>query len=70
MARIHRVSLGCPCSVFCVGVELGRQVHTHSVRSAQQVVHELQMQEEVEGVRQEVREVKGESKVEASRSLP
>ena len=35
-----------------------------------QVVHELQVQEEVEGVRQEVREVKGgESKVEESRSL-
>ena len=33
------------------------------MRSAQQVVvHELQVQEEVEGVRQEVREVEGESK--------
>ena len=32
-----------------------RQVHTLFVRSAQQVVHELQVQEEVEGVRQEVR---------------
>ena len=31
--------------------------------------HELQVQEEVEGVRQEVREVKGESKVEERRSL-
>ena len=39
------------------------------MRSAQQVVHELQVREEVEGVRQEVREVKGESKVEESRSL-
>ena len=39
------------------------------MRSAQQVFHELQAREEVEGVRQEVREVKGESKVEESRSL-
>ena len=39
------------------------------MRSAQQVVHELQVREEVEGVRQEVREVKRESKVEESRSL-
>ena len=39
------------------------------MRSAQQVVHELQVREEMEGVRQEVREVKGESKVEESRSL-
>ena len=39
------------------------------MRSAQQVVHELQVRVEVEGVRQEVREVKGESKVEESRSL-
>ena len=39
------------------------------VRSAQQVVHELQVREEVEGMRQEVREVKGESKVEENRSL-
>ena len=37
--------------------------------SAQQVLHELQVREEVEGVRQEVREVKGESKVEERRSL-
>ena len=50
------------------GVRLVRQVHTHFVRSAQ-VDHELQVQEEVEGVRQEVREVKGESKVEERRSL-
>ena len=34
------------------------------MRSVQQVVHEFQVQEEVEGVRQEVREVKWESKVE------
>ena len=39
------------------------------MRSAQQAVYELQVREEVEGVRQEVREVKGESKVEESRSL-
>ena len=39
------------------------------MRSAQQVVHELQVQEEVEGVRQKVREVKGDSKVEERRSL-
>ena len=36
------------------------------MRGAQQVVHELQVQEEV---RQEVREVKGESKVEERCSL-
>ena len=53
----------------CGEGELVRQVHTLFVRSAQQVVHELQVREEVEGVRQEVREVKGESKVEESRSL-
>ena len=40
------------------------------MRSAQQVVvFELQVREEVEGVRQEVREVKGESKFEERRSL-
>ena len=55
--------------ITCVGVGLVRQVHTHFVRSAQQVVHELQVPEEVAGVRQEVREVKGESKVEERRSL-
>ena len=54
---------------LCGEVELVRQVHTLVVRSAQQVVYELQVREEVEGVRQEVREVKGESKVEESRSL-
>ena len=53
----------------CGEVELVRQVHTLFVRSAQQVVYELQVREEVEGVRQEVREVKGESMVEESRSL-
>ena len=53
----------------CAEVELVRQVHTLFVRSAQQVVYELQVREEVEGVRQEVREVKGESQVEESRSL-
>ena len=52
----------------CAEVGLVRQVHTLVVRSAQQVVYELQMREEVEGVRQEVREVKGESKIEESRS--
>ena len=55
--------------ITCAEVGLVRQVHTLFVRSAQQVVHELQVREEVEGVRQEVREVKGESKVEESRSL-
>ena len=55
--------------ITCAEVGLVRQVHTHFVRSAQHVVHDLQVQEEVEGVRQEVREVKGESKVEESRSL-
>ena len=40
------------------------------MRSAQQVVvFELHVREDVEGVRQEVREVKGESKVEERRSL-
>ena len=41
--------------ITCAEVGL---VHTLFVRSAQQVVHELQVQEEVEGVRLEVREVK------------
>ena len=54
--------------VKCAEVGLVRQVHTLFVRSAQ-VVHELQVREEVEGMRQEVREVKGESKVVESRSL-
>ena len=46
---------------FCGEEELVRQVHTLFGRNAQ-VVHELQVQEEMEGVRQEVREVEGESK--------
>ena len=55
--------------VICGEVELVRQVHTLFVRSAQQVVvFELQVREEVEIVRQEVREVKGESKAEEKRS--
>ena len=69
MACIHQVALGCLCSVFSVGVGLIKQVHTLPVRSAQQVVHELQVREGMEGVRQEVREGKGESKVEASHSF-
>ena len=44
--------------ITCAEAGLVRQVHTIFVRSAQQVVHELQVQEEVEGVRQEVREAK------------
>ena len=49
--------------ITCAEVELVRQVHTLFVRSAQHVVvYDLQVQEEVEGVRQEVREVEGESK--------
>ena len=56
--------------ITCGEVELVRQVHTLFVRSAKQVVvFELQVREEVEGVLQEVREVKGESKVEERRSL-
>ena len=55
--------------ITCAEAGLVRQVHTLFVRSAQQIVHELQVREEVEGVRQEVREVKGESKVVESRSL-
>ena len=76
--RVHELCVGLDSSLLeVVGVglityaEAGlvRQIHTLFVRSAQQVVHELQVREEVEGVRQEVREVKGESKVEESRSL-
>ena len=48
--------------ITCAEVELVRQVHTLFVRSAQQVVYELHVREEVEGVRQEVREVKGRAK--------
>ena len=55
--------------ITCVEVGNVKRVHTLFVRNAQQVVYELQVREEVEGVRQEVREVKGESKVEESRSL-
>ena len=45
-------------SRICGEVELVRQVHTLVVRSAQvKVVFELQVREEVEGVRQEMREV-------------
>ena len=57
-------------SAECAEVSLVRQVHTLFVRSAQQVVvFELQVREEVERMRQEVREVKGENKVEERRSL-
>ena len=55
--------------ITCVEVNLVKRVHTLFVRSAQQVVYELQVREEVEEVRQELCEVKGESKVEESRSL-
>ena len=46
--------------ITCGEVELVRQVHALFVRNAQQVVYELQVREEVEGVRQQVREVKDE----------
>ena len=49
----------------CGEVELVRQVHTLCVRSAQ-VVYELQVQDEMEGVRQVVREVEGESNAKRS----
>ena len=67
--RVEELCAGLDSSLFdvvgvglitCAEVGLVRQVHTLFVRSAQQVVHELQVQE---GVRQEVREVNGESKV-------
>ena len=49
--------------ITCGEGELVGAVHTLVVRSAQHVVvYELQVQEEVEGVRQEVREVKRECK--------
>ena len=51
----------CSMSVFCVGVGLVKRIHTLFGRNAQ-VVYELQVGEEVEGVRQEVRDVKGEEK--------
>ena len=44
-----------------MGVGLVNGGHTHFGRNAQ-VVYELQVEEEVDGVRQEVREVKGEEK--------
>ena len=47
--------------ITCVEVGLVKRVHTLFGRNAQ-VVYELQVGEEVEGVRQEVREVKGEEK--------
>ena len=46
---------------FCGEEELVGQVHTLVGRSAQ-VLYKLQVQEEVERVRQEVREVERESK--------
>ena len=54
---------------LCVEVGLVKRVDTLFGRNAQQVVYELELREEVEGVRQEVREEKGEIKVEESRSL-
>ena len=48
-------------SCFCGEEELVRQVHTLLGRNAQ-VVYELQVQEEMEGVRQELREVERENK--------
>ena len=46
-----------------------KSIHTLFLRSEQQVVvYELQVQEEVEGVRQEVREIERESKGEEKRS--
>ena len=47
--------------ITCVGASLVNGGHTLFGRNAQ-VVYELQVGEEVEGVRQEVREVKGEEK--------
>ena len=49
--------------LLCEEVGLVKRVHTLFGRNAQ-VVYELPVREEVEGVRQEVREVKGEIKVE------
>ena len=46
---------------FCGEEELVRQVNTLFGWNAQ-VVYELQVQEEMEGVRQELREVEGENK--------
>ena len=47
--------------ITCVELGSVKRIHTLFVRNAQ-VVHELQVGEAVEGVRQEVREVKGEEK--------
>ena len=49
--------------ITCEGVSLISGGHTLFGWNAQ-VVYKLQVEKEVEGVRQEVREVKGESKVE------
>ena len=54
--------------ITCEEVGVVKRVHTLFGRNAQQVVYELQVREEVEGVRQEVREVKGEIKVERESS--
>ena len=76
--RVHELCVGLDRSLLevvgvgltiCVGVGLVNGGHTLFGRNAQQVVHELQVREEVEGMRQEVREEKGEIKVEESRSL-
>ena len=47
--------------MLCGEEELVKKVHTLFGRNAQ-VVYELQVQEEMDGVRQEVREVEAESK--------
>ena len=53
----------------CGEEELVRRVHTLFVRSEQQVVvYELQVQEEREGVRQEVREIETVEQGEEKRS--
>ena len=54
--------------ITCEEVGVVKRVHTLFGRNAQQVVYEPQMREELEGVRQEVREVKGEIKVERESS--
>ena len=55
--------------ITCGEEDLVRQVDTLFVRSAQQVeVYELQVQEEVEGVRREVREIEREEQSEEKRS--
>ena len=72
--RRAAASPGAPCrarlrSATCGEEELVRQVHTLFVRSEQQVVvYELQVQEEVEGVRQEVREIERGKQGEEKRS--